>query len=744
MWTNNGVSLFVLYLGSVATTLTVGQEWGPMKTYTFSGNDQHSPAAVLDGCTTTICDLQAGTPVLDENKLDDLAIVAPAKKGKCKAVSANNCNSKYLVQKGVIDDGLGTKVVDAYRVHPPTTKSLKSTKFKSKLWFRVPASATHYRVYRFVESSSAGPAEFVAEQDLKGNPEGGFVETDIEVHKIGTKETPKIYFVIDVNDTDFKVWPDPADGTTTVKATVFEGVSLESKLNYKLSLYAELFDLNAIKGTPFDPVSSWKGSGPDQHYHKYSWKRVFNKVYKQDGTEGVVWQDEITLKIYVTWITKTGHESIELPNVESFPIYGATGDGGKNGHIVYITISPEKPVENDKPLDLYSTKVDSSGNTLVKFKYDTDYGGSDNRDGIKVWKEFNAASVLAWDADSGEIAWLITRTMLVSEDGVNHQACHTYILDEATLDLKAKKGQTASHCFQIHVSKVDESSSSKTSSPPTFMSVVVGDAYPRAIKVSKFTSAPKTTDSINAFEIKRRHKTDPGDAPYPVYKEISNDDVTFYQWSEPVNAIFSEIAEPPLVTRPSDGSHLVLFAAESPSLDNAKVLYNLNSPRNLGLVIVSEDLATVRNIAGHDAEVGGYYDKKGQWKDLVNKVKWLTDFTPDADRECDCMESAVRIKTVRCGNLVLLLYEVWRPKEYLRTEVMAIDDDGNVVVEATTLPYMLRLTPTDPIELGDDGHIYFYGASSPDDSLIRFRLELGAVSSLFKFSAASRMNGFLS
>ena len=54
--------------------------------------------------------------------------------------------------------------------------------------------------------------------------------------------------------------------------------------------------------------------GPQNFEYKYSTRKFFFPVF-DDGQEGVVWQDQSTLKIFLTWLSKDflSVANIELP-----------------------------------------------------------------------------------------------------------------------------------------------------------------------------------------------------------------------------------------------------------------------------------------------------------------------------------------------------------------------------------------------------------------------------------------------
>ena len=223
------------------------------------------------------------------------------------------------------------------------------------------------------------------------------------------------------------------------------------------------------------------------------------------------------------------------------------------------------------------------------------------------------------------------------------------------------------------------------------------------------------------YTFKTKHGTSaqsPAGVTYDVYSEISGGGTTFYKWSND-NNVYTEIAHPPAVKR-DDGSIIIVFSGERPPLDNSQAIDNSNNPRNVGLVVVSDDLQSIVS-TGEDS-TGGFYNFGGGWKDQANEgIIWLTDFTPNEADE-DNWENALRVKTAQIAeDLILIFYEVWGSLDYIRTDVMGIDTEGNIVFEPVNMPFPLRLAPTDDVMV-EDNVVIFHG-SDGNNKLIRFHLE---------------------
>jgi hypothetical protein len=155
--------------------------------------------------------------------------------------------------------------------------------------------------------------------------------------------------------------------------------------------------------------------------------------------------------------------------------------------------------------------------------------------------------------------------MVVSSDGLNHQAARIAQFDCETLQPTDKFGsQTASHSFGIGSGVCDGK----------FVHVDLGDNYPRGI-ICHFDGEDKVV-----YNFKTLHGQDEKNmagAPFPKYTEASKNGKNFWQWSNDNNT-YTELAAPAYVDC-ADGLGF-FFLGECPALDNgcAGAQYH-NSPR---------------------------------------------------------------------------------------------------------------------------------------------------------------------
>lgn len=327
---NKGLSK-VLWLFAHAALLKLSHaQVGDYASLNFYSHALTTESFTIDGCDTTQCTLEQGQNVSDTDQFGNLAMYADRQNGVGSCwPDSRYCSSQYLVEKGQINDGSGN-VIEAFTVHPPTVIATQFVASQSKLMFKInsPTFET-YTIYQFFDGVNGKPATFLEVEEFTAE-DGAFVTTDIAVSGLSEKKT---YFAVPSNSKP-SIYPDPPSGTTTQKIHMFTEILSDDT---QAVLLAEMFDVSPE--SPFQPSQDWN-EGPNQHNHKYGFRRTFTRVLMAGGmTEGVVWQDQNDWKIYVTWIETTGHDTIELPNPDGHYLVAAASDGGKNGEIIYITVS---------------------------------------------------------------------------------------------------------------------------------------------------------------------------------------------------------------------------------------------------------------------------------------------------------------------------------------------------------------------------------------------------------------------
>mmetsp|Transcript_38709 Transcript_38709/g.89974 ORF Transcript_38709/g.89974 Transcript_38709/m.89974 type:complete len:990 (-) Transcript_38709:867-3836(-) len=442
------------------------------------GHEFTDPAnSYVNGCATSQCDLEDDpTDVKYVDRLGDLAVYAD-KKDSCN-LNPNHCSSEYFIEKGEIKDDVTKNKFAAYKVHPPLSPATKWVISSTKLMFKFSAPlATEYVVFRYYPRlTNDGKDRLMIEDYISTATYDQYVMTEVS---IDTLREPAYFFVVSNDDKLPSIWPDAPEGTQTQKATVF--VDNEAKL----ALYAQLVDIKPR--SPYDLSSV--GDAPDTHGHKYSYRKIFYPVKKnKDGDDGVVWQDKNDQKIYVTWFLAEGGTETLLLQDNTEVLMAAVGDGGENGDIIFLTMPTGNAGDKVTTQPVHGHKWSSKDMSFIQKSFDT------SKEKLNVYSYFVTGSSLAWNVDIGEVAWVFPRTMTVSSDGLNHQACTIPILDPETLDEFRKFGGS-SHSFANFV----------TNTKDGFLAVDLGDNYPRGVNTHKITGTTKKNALV--YEFKTQHAT---------------------------------------------------------------------------------------------------------------------------------------------------------------------------------------------------------------------------------------------
>jgi len=670
--------------------------WPGLNHYTFTETGE---SKTLSGRGSTECNFDPDDPstVSSGDQFQNIGIIAGiySANGICYPYSGNS-DADFLVEKGTLSsdgDGMG---YDAYKIHPAQIGSTIFTASKPTLVFKFDAGfEASYNIYQVDEGENPGEAAVLTLlEEISPVTTDHFVLTSV-IAPMNDGGVTTIYAVVP-SSVDVSIWPSPPDGTTTRKATVFDTTDL--------ALYAELFEED--DSSPFD-ASTGFNVGPSSWQYRYAIRKFFTKVTKDNGaTDGVVWQDQSDDKIYVTWETSSGHSTIELPTPNNHYLVAATSK--PNGNMVYITMKKTPAGDDVTPLTVKGYKVDSNGNQLRSKTFDT------SNSELNVYEFFESGSSLIWDHEgSNTIGWMLSRLITKASDGLNHQGCIMVILDANTLNIVSNTGQTSGHSWNNFIT-IDE-----TDPNYAFMAVDLGDNYPRGIHAHRFTSTGGRQRKLT-YTFKTRHgtsPTSPAGITYDEYTEISTPVQTFYKWSND-NDVYTELAQPAAIQ--TGDKYIMIFSGEFPSLDNSVTSDEINAPRNLGFVALSSDFNTI--VSEGVSSSGGFYNFGGGWAPQSNEgIIQLTDFTP-GETNPNNWDSAIRIKTAKVSDTLLIFYELWSPSAYKRTEYMVIDMSGTVVTNPTRMPFPLRLNPTDEVEVTNDGAVTFYAGSS--STITKYYLKL--------------------
>jgi hypothetical protein len=519
--------------------------------------------------------------------------------------------------------------------------------------------------------------------------------------------------------------------------------------------------------------------GLEEHEHKYSTKKRFHAVSRTGNSNGVVFQDEETDKIYMTWFVEgetsdfESSSTVELPSdfgPSSWILFSATSDG--LGRIFYFLVcsggvdkSLPPSMTNMCQANMFS--VDSTTGALLRTKSLNTFGSAgaegvpNSNGGLNIRSPGGsppAGSMAFRPAGSGTYTNASIGMNIAAVGWGSHQGATGVIMDANTFDVLNTAGMAA-HSFANRLAVSNDGTK--------FSAVDLGDNYPRGITLYQYDET--RSDKALVYSFKAHHSTGPttpeGNS-FPVYPDISGENDSqgrqFYKWSND-NNVYTEITQLVELGPEKGGRFLVFFAGERRPLDNTQIGNNINNPRNLGVVRVKPTAFGKANATGDiirlpgdgssDMEHGGFYTFAGSWSKQSNTgLLWLTSFGgPEVEGSTDLSESVTRIKAVHIGtNLNLVVYEVWATAEplpycppcavktnskYLRTMLLLVDDDGAIVEGPTKCDYPMQLAPADDMQLvstaGADGtRVAFSYSGSRDpsgaDKIVRFEICVGS------------------
>ena len=191
----------------------------------------------------------------------------------------------------------------AYQISGPNTEAINFEASKNTIWLSFDAAGL-YTVYLL---TSEGDIQKV--ENITSPASGTFVKTTLLA-----KNKPTLFVVPAA--TRVSQWELLAPGA--------EGAIVFEDLNFKMT--TRRWDVSA--GQPYDPSVSFQ-RGPDYWSYRYGTRKYFFPV-SNNGREGVVWQDQTTLKIFLTWLSTDllSVSTIELPanGIASPLLEGAAGN----------------------------------------------------------------------------------------------------------------------------------------------------------------------------------------------------------------------------------------------------------------------------------------------------------------------------------------------------------------------------------------------------------------------------------
>jgi len=669
----------------------------PLTSFTFTANSEQ----VIPGSDATECK-HGHSNTADPENMPAAAVIGNLALLTMRESSTDWCftdgrynNRDYRVELGELEGSDGSKVT-SYRVHPPTTLATEWSASHVKLHFRTLEEAG-LLVYTFDGWDFTKQAQVITEPFI-------FYNTGIRVDSLSTA----IIVVCDTVGVRMTPWP--------LLSPTVEGAWLSETSGF--SVTARRF---TGTGDPFAPETDWI-DGPAAHSANYAIPKKFFPVDRSDGLEGVVWQDQSSHNVYMTWFSLDllSSEKIEIYNGRDI-LMAAAADGV--GQLVLIMVSEVRPAAGDQPTTATAIKVSSSsGQEIARRSLDT----NKQFPGLDIHEFSTSGASIAWNTNTGMLGLVLARTMTQSSDGLNHQGAIAIVIEASSLSVVRNRGQTSGHSF---------ANSLTLSKDGSFLGMDLGDNYPRGVNVWKFDAVgswPNFIGMFNVYSFKTRHQTSSSNGRFPEYTEVSTAETKYYKWSND-NNVYTELGHSGL--HEVDDGILIFFAGESPPLDNSEVGAVLNKPRNVGFVKVGQDLASKTVLSPGGSSTGGFYDYGGSWQTQTNTgINFLTGYNA-------AQGTVSRLKSARLGTgKVLLLWEVWSPASFVSTHAMTVNDDGVVVQEKEMLNYPMRLPIQDDLRVKDGRAVAYAGSKS--GHIIRYEVCVGSSCPSSRGDGGTNVDGY--
>lgn len=324
---------------------------------------------------------------------------------------------------------------------------------------------------------------------------------------------------------------------------------------------------------------------------------------------GVLWQDKSSNGIFITWLDADlkGHETMRLKSMDDGIL--AAGCTDPNGNLCYLEVQ-KVPTKRDAstPLKAFLHGAATNGKPLGEVPVST----ADAKDGLNLWS-YGGRWVGSMTYSNGAFGLIIPRTMYQSPDGLNHQGAIAVVFPANDPSKYRNLGQVTGHSFGNVIS---------VNSSGDFITLDLGDCYPRGVNLTKFTATSKSSRVVYTY--KTEHSTS-AKAGTPKYDEISKDGKTYYKWSNDNNT-YTELGG----VVEGRVSYSAIFASdrstEGKVLDNSRAFRNCDDPRDLVMVRVvknfdqiqsgheiSESLLAGGVPAGSTSETGGFFNFVGHW-----------------------------------------------------------------------------------------------------------------------------------
>ncbi len=581
-----------------------------------------------------------------EDQAGNFALLSSFYQNGCYTDGRYNSND-FKVELGTAETSDGKTKYPAVKIHPPKKKAQDFLASHHNVYYKS-VDKNEMNIYHLSD-------EGVMTKSFKTNAgisASGFQKA--EGFTVSQLTSPQVYVFMPVSE-KFSLFQ--TIGKDIEGAEVFNEKGIEID-RYRFSIQGSIYD--TAKGFT---------EGPESHSAVYGRNRQFFTVPLSTGV-AVIWQDEKTDDVYASIISEKmdSHRQIKLSSVANHQLAAAAAD--PSGNIYHMLI--EKTAQSLSTRKVSVFKSDRNGKSLKTGSLD----GSEKGLNITSFGEDSIASMVY---SNERLGMIISRKMHKSSDGLNHQGAIGIVLDAKTLTLIRNHGQTSGHSFG---NVLDRDSEGK------FLGIDLGDNYPRGVHLHRFDDNSRSSRVVYTF--KTEHGTaarSPAGRNYPVYKEISTNGKTYYQWSND-NRTYTELAG----VHETDKGIAVFFAGEPDSdgkaINNSRAQGYITDARNLGMVLLKKDFkGKDAVISSGEDEKGGFYSFGGTFSEQENKgIKWLTNFSSPEK------ENVTRAKTAELTDgSILAVWEVWTKSGYVRTEMSRIHPAKQSSSKPVSLGSILRL-----------------------------------------------------
>ena len=660
--------------------LSLGQAQTPPDLITY--NFAVAETKTLPGTSATPGPPCNGT-IAAADQIQSLALVALFYQNACYTDGRYNHNN-YLVERGTVTATSGGASFAAYRIHEPQNKATQFLASQHALYYRFP-TIENYSVYVFAGGSLSKVAEVPAASIPNTT---SFIPVPTVNPITVSTVVGSITYVFAPSSVRVSSYTLLAPG---VEAARVASTPFGNVLKYRYT----------VAGLPFDSARDYT-AGPGDFDNIYGTARRFFLVRNGNAGLGVVWQDQTSLALKLTWFgaNRQSPTTVALANPQAHTLACAIGDDA--GNVYYLTIQPGSGAPNT-PRSATLTKAGPTGATIATAAVDT------SATGLNLVEFFKGASMQYL---SGKLAVIIGRIMTQSGDGLNHQGGIAAIYNATTLALDKNWGQTSGHSWESVLT---------TNTSGAFVGIDLGDNFPRGVHLHKFTTATRNSRVISG--LKTAHGTtpqNPAGTTFPVYSEISGGGTTYYRWSND-NRTYTELGG---LAQTALGYSASFVGERSPGgrlLDNSRVGGNLNDPRNVGFITVVENFQSASGsgsevsndlvVTPGTVETAGFYSFTGGWTPQRNAgVVWLTSYSTTA-------QNASRLKmTTRADGSLMLLWEVWTATSYVTTKGLTVGANGTIINAETDLGTHVRLgRRDDPLRFNNS--IYLPAGSKADTAV---------------------------